>query len=114
MQDPRQPRVAAFGNAGCIERRLPLPLVEIHLEVIGADHLPLEASVLDLVLAEVLLRCRLCCPAHQKHGQESDQSSHDTHPFVPSCGTDTNTAASPTDARARRNPATPGGRPATT
>jgi len=46
--------VAPFGHPGGIHSSHPLPLVVVHVEMLGLDDLEIERAVLDLVPAEVL------------------------------------------------------------
>ena len=55
LQYPPQPRAPAFRHARGDGGGVPLLLVEVHVEVLGPQHLELERAVLDLVAAEVLL-----------------------------------------------------------
>ena len=74
-ENPGEALVRAFRKPSGIEGGGPRLRIEIDIEVLGAEHLEVEAAVLDFVLAEVVLgRKNRRCP-----GDESKNEGGTTH-----------------------------------
>ena len=71
VQHARQAGVRALRHARRVARRVPFLRVVVDQEMFGLENLPLEVVVLDLVLAEVVLRARRAADARRRAQRET-------------------------------------------
>jgi hypothetical protein len=74
VQDARVPGVPPLGHPPCNVGRGTLSRIEVDVEVLGAEDMPIEVLVLDLVAPEVLGGCRR--GSHGKRERADEERSH--------------------------------------
>src|SRR5689334_1436509 len=69
VQNLREARVGTLGHASCFDGTGALFRIVVNLPVLSLDDLPVEVLVLNLVLAEVLLRVEASADEQYQEGQ---------------------------------------------